>query len=97
MTSQNMQINIKGQEKSHSFNSECFHGTIGDGREIKARKKSPKKHNQPPSMHSLFRIGFSKAGERSTQQWLVKPWQIEMEKKRKMMPVLIKNNITIFI
>lgn len=63
----------------------------------KSQKKSPKKHNQPPSMHSLFRIGFSKAGERSTQQWLVKPWQIEMEKKRKMMPVLIKNNITIFI
>lgn len=60
----------------HSVYSECFRqacGTTGDGREIrlslancaKARKKF-QKHNQPPSMHSLFRIGFSEAGETLT-------------------------------
>lgn len=65
---------------------ECFCQfceTTGDGREIilspancaKARKNF-QKHNQPPSMHSLFRIGFSEAREHCSRPWLVKPWEI---------------------
>lgn len=61
----------------HSVYSEHFHqacGTTGDGREIrlslancvKARKEKLQKYNQPTSMHSLFRIGFSEAGETLT-------------------------------
>ncbi len=84
----------------HSIYSECFRQaceSTGDEREnrlslancAKARKKI-QKHNQPPSMHSLFRIGFSEAWE--TLQSPVVGHSIG-NLKGKGWSVLIKNNI----
>lgn len=84
----------------HSIYSEHFRQafvTTGDGREIrlslancaKARKDF-QAYNQPPSMHSLFRIGFSEAGE-TLQSPVVGQTMGNLKGKRQ--TVLIKNII----